>query len=53
MSAYIDTPEHRAGMYASAFVPEMRDWARRDFLDWINRRDAKIRADTTGETTWP
>jgi hypothetical protein len=38
---HIDTDEHRAAVYASHHRHQLlRDWARRDFLEWLERRDA-------------
>ena len=37
---YVDTAEHRAAVYALHAVPEMREWARRDFLEWLERYTA-------------
>lgn len=36
---YIDTVEHRAAIYALHSVPEMREWAKQDFLEWLERHD--------------
>jgi hypothetical protein len=38
---FIDTDAHRAAVYASHHRdPLLREWARKDFLAWLERRDA-------------